>query len=184
MKIVKKTLGREEWYSEQERSYCCQLHKDEVFDGTLGLITFVGLPKPEIVTTSDGDLCVAKNGYQWLEVIPRDKQWVLTAMINLEDTIFQCYFDITQKNVIAEDGNADFYDAFLDVVVAGDQDPVIVDRDELEQAYREQIITKEEYEQFMQEGKKIVETFMEKRELIFNKLYEYRELLQNGGFMQ
>ena len=65
-------------------------------------------------------------------------------MFNEKKEIQQYYFDITDKNVI-NDKDAYFYDLYLDVVVSNKQ-IYVLDEDELENAYSQNEINKEQYE--------------------------------------
>ena len=156
MQIKKKTLGRAEWYTDTQRSVKYKYVKDDLFEGSVGVLSFTGLEEPDMVPTSDGNLCVADNGYHWIELIPKDSNWVLTAMLNLEQELFQCYFDVTAKNEIFEDGNAVFYDAFLDVVYTPNGRIEILDGNELDEALAEGVISQQEYQLYKKVAADIV----------------------------
>ena len=173
--IKKKHLDRREWYTDSEREFLCLYHKDDHFHGGIGLITFTGLKKPEVVDTPEGPLCIADNGYQWLEIVPEDGQFALTAMFH-DDILFQQYIDITLRNEVYEDGNAVFYDLMLDVVVLGDGTPQIVDIEELETALSDGVITRYEYELAKLTADKIAKAYISSKEQIAKNLYVYRNL--------
>lgn len=176
--IKNKHLDRREWYTDSERSFTCMYHSDEDFHGGIGLITFTGLKKPEMVDTPEGTLCIADNGYQWLEVVPEDGHFTVTAMFH-DGILFQQYIDITLRNEVDTDGNAVFYDLLLDVVVLGNGTPRVVDTEELEEALSSGVITLDEYDLARQTADQIVETWNSKKMLIEKKLYEYRNLFQD-----
>ena len=176
--IKKKHLDSREWYTDSERDFTCRYHRDNVFHGGIGLITFTGLKKPDIVNTPEGPLCIADNGYQWLEIVPEDGHFALTAMFH-NDALFQQYIDITLRNDVEEDGNAVFFDLLLDVVVLKDGMPRVVDTEELEAALSGGLITREEYEMARQAADQVVETWNSHRTMIEKKLYEYRDLFQH-----
>ena len=176
--IKKKHLDRREWYSDSDRDFACRYHRDDIFHGGIGLITFTGLKKPEIVDTPEGPLCIADKGYQWLEMVPEDGHFALTAMFH-DDALFQQYIDITLRNEVNEDGNAAFYDLLLDVVVLGDGTPRVADTEELEEALSSGAITRDEYDLARLTADKVVETWNSNKRLIEKKLYEYRDLFQH-----
>ena len=178
--IKKKHLDRREWYTDSERDFICMYHRDDSFHGGIGLITFTGLKAPEVVNTPEGPLCIADNGYQWLEIVPEDGQFALTAMFH-DDILFQQYIDITLRNEVYEDGNAVFYDLLLDVVILGDGTPQIVDAEELETALADGVITRDEYELAKRTADEIVKAWISGKEQIAKKLYEYRNLFNNDG---
>ena len=173
--IKKKHLDRREWYADSERDFACIYHKDDIFHGGIGLITFTGLKEPEVVNTPEGPLCIADNGYQWLEIVPEDGHFAVTAMFH-DDILFQQYIDITLRNDVDKDGNAVFYDLLLDVVVLRDGTPQIIDIEELEAALSDGIIKRDVYEVARQTAYQVVETWNLHKTLIEKKLYEYRDL--------
>ena len=175
--IKEKHMDRREWYTDADRDFVCMYHKDDVFHGGIGLITFTGLKEPELVDTPEGSLCIADNGYQWLELVPEGGHFAMTAMFH-DDILFQQYIDITLRNEVDEDGNAVFYDLLLDVVVLGDGTPQIVDTEELEAALSGGAITRDEYELARLTAEQVVDKWNLHKTLIGKKLYEYRDLLQ------
>ena len=174
--IKKKTLSRAEWYSDSQRTYRHIYHKDEYFEGGIGLVSFVGLDEPDLVPSVKRKLCIADNGYNWLELAPINSHLVLTAMFDTEGNIFQCYFDITKENTVASDGDATFLDAFLDIVVTGDKSPVMLDLDELDLALSDGIITQPERDLYMYEAQKLIEVLNLNRPKFYELLEKYFRL--------
>lgn len=175
--IKKKHLDRREWYTDAELDFACMYRRDDFFRGGIGLITFTGIKEPEVVDTPEGPLCIADNGVQWLELVPEDGQFALTAMFR-DSILFQQYIDITLRNEVYEDGNAVFYDLFLDVIILEDGTPRIVDLEELETALSDGVITNDEYELAKSTADKIAKAWISGKERIAKKLYEYRNLFQ------
>ena len=181
MEIKKKHLDRREWYTDSERNYSCLYHRDDYFHGGIGLITFTGLAKPDIVDTVEGPFCIADQGYQWLELAPENGHFVLTAMFH-DEQLFQQYIDITLLNNVAENGDAAFSDLFLDIVILKDGTPRIVDSEELDAALADGIITRKEYDLARQAAERVVDLYHSEDRLIRQKLYEYREFFNHGLF--
>ena len=109
------------------------------------------------------------------EIVPEDGHFALTAMFR-DDALFQQYIDITLRNELKKDGNAEFFDLLLDVVVLQDGTPRVVDAEELESALFSEAITRDEYELAKRTVDKVVECWNANRALIEKKLYEYRAL--------
>ena len=171
-------MDRREWYSDHYKKFQSRYQKDTRFEGGIGLITFVSLPEPDVLHTSEGDKVLADNGYQWLELAPKDGNWVMTVMYRSNGELFQIYFDITQKNVIFENGDAVFYDMFLDVMVNENKEISILDEDELEEALQKKIITEEEFEIAKKTAQEIVDFYQKNRSAIEQKLLEYKGQLE------
>ncbi len=170
-------MDRREWYSDSDREYVCIYHRDDCFRGGVGLLTFTGLKEPESVDSPEGPLCIAANGYQWLELVPEDGHFALTAMFH-DGVLFEQYTDITLRNEIAENGDAAFYDLLLDVVVLSDGTPRILDREELEEALAGGIITREEYDLALRTADQVVDFYTHHKALIDQKLFEYKALFE------
>lgn len=175
--IRKKHLDRREWYTDSERDYACMYHRDSFFRGGIGLITFTGLEKPETVNTPEGPLCIADKGIQWLELLPEDGHFAVTAMFR-EGILFQQYIDITLRNEVAENGDGVFDDLLLDVVVLGDGTPRVVDAEELEEALSKEVIPREAYDLARKTAEEAVKFLQENKGTAERKLYEYRALFR------
>ena len=175
MEVKIKNLDRREWYADSDRDFECAYIKDGFFEGGLGLISFTGIKAPDEVDTPDGRrLCIADKGYQWLELAPKGKNYVITSMFR-GDEIFQHYVDITLKNDISENGDTVFYDLFLDVVFGGGIDPAVIDKEELEEALSEGTRNKDQFERAEKAAWEVVDFFAANRNLLEKKLFEYRE---------
>lgn len=181
--IKKKHLDRREWYEECERDFSCMYQKDEFFEGGIGLITFTDIKEPSEVNTEDGKLCIADRGYQWLELVPKDGHCALTAMF-YKGALFQMYVDITLKNDVFENGDAEFSDLFLDVVIRNEGEPTIVDENELEEAFRQGVITQEQYELAKASASEIVEFYHANKELVREKIVGYLQQFTDKPMFQ
>lgn len=175
--IKKKYLDRRDWYTDSERDFICLYHRDDLFTGGIGLITFTGLKEPEFVKSPEGPLCIADHGYQWLELVPEGGHFAVTAMFHNE-ILFQQYIDITLRNEVSGNGDAVFFDLLLDVVVLGDGTPRIVDTEELEEALSGGNITRDEYDLAICTVNQVVDFWNSNQTLIRRKLYEYRDLFR------
>ena len=179
LEVKEKNLDRREWYNDTQRDFKCMYQKDEYFEGGVGLITFTGLTEPEMVDSPKGELCIADNGYQWLELAPKGGNYVITSMLR-EGEIFQHYVDITLRNDIAENGDAKFYDLFLDVVVSEDGKAQTIDQNELEEAYNDGVITKEELELARKAAGDVLKLLDKNKDMLEQKIIEYRRILSES----
>ena len=66
-------------------------------------------------------------------------------MYDPDDMLVQYYFDITGINYISEDGEPRFTDMFVDVVIGADGAIAVLDEEELNDAYRNGVISLSEY---------------------------------------
>ncbi len=179
LEIKQKNLDRREWYDDAQRDFKCMYRKDDFFEGGVGLITFTGLTEPEMVDSPYGKLCIGDNGYQWLEIAPKGRNYVITTMFK-ENEIFQHYVDVTLRNEISENGDAVFYDMLLDVVVTKDGKALILDENELEEAYAKKVIGDAEYELAKRTAREVIDLFNSEKEELEKKIIGYRKML-NGN---
>ncbi len=176
VEIKLKNLNRQEWYSDSDRDFACMYHKDDFFEGGVGLITFTGIKGPDEVDSPSGKLCIADKGYQWLELAPKNEHYVITSMFH-DNKIFQHYIDITLRNEITEDGNAVFYDLLLDIVCSENGDLSIVDSEELDEALSAGVISQDEYKLAKETADKVIRLFENDRDLLEKKLFEYKRAI-------
>ena len=102
------------------------------FKGDIALIKFNKMYKPYMVENIN--LCMAYNDYKWLEFYDYNKKYRLTAMYNEKNEIVQWYFDIAKK-IGKEKGIPYEDDLYLDVVVTSTGEIILLDEDELKEAF-------------------------------------------------
>ncbi|MCR5770371.1 MAG: hypothetical protein K6G87_03950, partial [Butyrivibrio sp.] len=81
---------------------------------------------------------------------------------------------------IAENGDAKFYDLFLDVVVSEDGKAQTIDQNELEEAYNDGVITKEELELARKAAGDVLELLDKNKDMLEQKIIEYRRILSES----
>jgi len=127
---------------------------DEDFKGDIYLNHFKKLKQPYIL---DNGLCIQDINYKWLEFYDYNSKVRLTAIYNENNEIIEWYFDIArcigkEKGIPYED------DLYLDVVLGPNGKIILLDEDELKEAFERHEITKQEYE----EAYKIAEDLIRK----------------------
>ena len=91
----------------------------------------------------DKTITVCEAGMKWLEILPYDENYLITAMLNSDDVIDVWYIDIFAGYGFDSDQVAYYDDLYLDLIVRPNGDIKIDDMDELEDAFANKIITKE-----------------------------------------
>ena len=86
------------------------------------------------------------DGYKWLQILPLDKRYSITTMIDDKDEIVQWYFDITKQNAIDINSQPFYDDLYLDVVVFPSGEIVLLDEDELKAALESGDITQIDFD--------------------------------------
>lgn len=141
---------------------------DKYFNGDIALIKFDKMYEPYMIKNIN--LCIANDGYKWLEFYNYDKKIRLTAMYNENNEIIEWYFDIAKK-IGKENGIPYEEDLYLDVVVTPNGDIKLLDEDELNDAYNRLEVNKETYDMAYNETNKL----MKKLENNKNKLKEFTD---------
>ena len=127
---------------------------DEDFKGDIYLNHFKKLKQPYIL---DNGLCIQDINYKWLEFYDYNSKVRLTAIYNENNEIIEWYFDIArcigkEKGIPYED------DLYLDVVLGPNGKIILLDEDELKEAFKRHEMTKQGYE----EAYKIAEDLIRK----------------------
>lgn len=88
---------------------------------------------------------IMDNGYYLLELLPKNENYSMRVYFNENKEIIQYYFDLSLGNGLDPDTKIPYYDdAYNDILVQGDN-VEIYDEDELEEAYKDNKLTDDEY---------------------------------------
>ncbi|MDR0313563.1 MAG: DUF402 domain-containing protein [Treponema sp.] len=118
---------------------------DEGIKGYFSYLKIIEVNRPFIVGLKGNEICLYDNGYTEINYLPDNENWQLYGIYDNNGKIIEWYFDITKKNAVDNEGNPYCVDLFLDIVLLPDGQIVILDEDELQNAYNEGIITCNEY---------------------------------------
>ena len=130
--------------------------ENQDFVGDIALVSFKKMNKPYVVESIN--LCMANNNYKWLEFYDYSKKYRLTAMYNDKNEIIEWYFDIARE--IGKNNGIPYEDdLYLDVIVTPSGDVILLDEDELKEAYNRREMTKEEYENAYKEAEQLMNKF-------------------------
>ena len=119
--------------------------ENDYFFGEVCYVRYVNVDKPLIVNNGISNVCIFDNGYEWLELYPKDGNYVLTIMFDKNKNLIEWYFDILKKIGI-ENGIPYEDDLYLDYVIMPDKKEIILDEDELLNAVEIGDITEEDRE--------------------------------------
>ncbi|MEA4831236.1 MAG: DUF402 domain-containing protein [Oscillospiraceae bacterium] len=144
MYIKTRYMARDDWSRIEERRSAYMEAEFFGIKGFAGLLCLDKVKAPLVKGVPGVDVKIVDNGFRWLQFAPKGEHWWLTVMADERGKIVQYYFDITKENVLCEESSY-FYDLFLDVVALPDGTVVLLDKDELDAALSENIITENEY---------------------------------------
>lgn len=142
--LEKKEMSKSRWKRVIESKY--EYEYLEECKGMVSVLHLKKLTSPCYKEYNGKILKIADDGYCWLQFAIDCEKWWLTAMFDEIGNLVQYYIDITSENTIKKDGTAYFYDLFLDVVCINDGEIILLDKDELDKALEDNVITQQEYE--------------------------------------
>ena len=144
--MLKRKYGeRPDWSRISKKKYAQTYLETDEFKGYITLLHMVQLTEPLFVQYDKKEVCVANEGYSWLQQFPADQHHSVTTMFNEEGNVIQWYIDICLRNG-CEDGKPWMDDLYLDIILFPTGEIIIKDTDELEDAYKSGIIHKELYD--------------------------------------
>lgn len=173
-----KTINRNEWKKVSDKKIYKKYVKNDVFEGMIALLV-MGDVEPWIINSVTGPIKIADKGFKWLELAPVGKHWWLTVMFDENDEIVECYFDITKMNVFDDMENPGFYDMKLDVTIHHDENPIIIDEEELFEALSKKFISKEDYITAHDTADDIVDFYINNKKFFFSELYKCYDEIRN-----
>lgn len=118
----------------------------QVKAGMLGILDIKKVREPSYKEYKGKELCIADDGYTWMQYFISGKNFAITAMLDDQQKLVQYYIDVAKEYEIDERGLPYFDDLYLDVVLLPNGEIYVLDEDELEDAYKSGDVTKEEYE--------------------------------------
>lgn len=164
-----KTAQRDE-IKEIVKKHCQKLLiDDEWFTGTVVGLFIEEVSRPINIKRKHQKIKIADNGFCWLQMIPDDKYWWLTAIFDDNGKLVECYFDITYRN---DSENLSFVDLFLDVVYTSDKEIILLDQDELETALRAGLIDRHAYDAALDSVKDLL-TCLNKTDDLIKRISRY-----------
>lgn len=159
MKI--KRLNRDLWGFQHYPYY--QMDMDnEMFQGFVSVIMLTDGEQFFWDFEKAGKVPVTGGGMVWLQLIPKGKKRLITAMLKPAEegekdrSVSVWYVDVIEKYVYDSDGVAVYWDKYLDVMATPQGDIRIDDKDELDEAYQQNDLTKVQYEEALDECDTII----------------------------
>ena len=115
-----------------------------------------------------------KDGFYWLILYPTKSKYALTVAFTEKKEFVEIYTDVIINSGISENGVAYIDDLFLDVVYTADEEVVLLDSAEFEEALNKKEITYKEYIHANMVSNELVEKYYNK-----NYMEKYLEKIKN-----
>ncbi len=176
--LCKKYLSRSNWPRVTEKEFVYKTVDHGEFQGSIGLIHIKYVKEPSVKVYGNTPIKFVDSGYYWLQFAPRKEHYWLTAAFNEKEEIVQYYIDITYENHLEDQGEAFFYDLFLDIVLLPDNQLFLLDEDELLEALNNHVISQADYDMAYAAAKDIMEKLKGRADELKEFCYPYFEELK------
>ncbi|WP_455663071.1 DUF402 domain-containing protein [Pradoshia sp.] len=177
--MLKRKYGeRPNWTRILQRKNAQTFLETDEFTGYITLLQMNQLTEPLIVHYAQRDVCIADEGYLWLQQFPADQHHSVTTMFNAEGNIVQWYIDICHRNGW-EDRKPWWDDLYVDIILFPSGEMLVQDADEFENAYLTGVIDRELYELAWNEVR-VIKSLIHKEEFALVNLAGYHQDLLLG----
>ena len=158
-------------YAYNENDNYSLLKIDEsFFRGYACFLKLQNIEKPLIVYNGEENICIKDNDYEWIEVYPTNGNFAITIMYDNKGNLIEWYFDIARE--IGKDNGIPYEDdLYLDVVLTPSGEVILLDEDELKEAFNKREMTREEFENAYKEAEQLMNKLKNNKD----KLKEYTD---------
>jgi len=156
--MKRKFSDRANWRRITSKSYQSLYLTGDEFTGYVTLYLIHQLRDPLWKEYNGTRLCLADNGYSWLQHFPKNEHYVVTTMFDAKQHVVQWYIDICKSQGVTDQGVPWFDDLFLDIIVLPSGEVFLLDEDELLEAYEQGAISNDDYRMAKAEAAKVLET--------------------------
>lgn len=141
--------------------------QDNNFKGDIYFYNFIEVQDKILIPNGK---TIVDNNYKWLEFYEYSSRVKLTAIYDENNEIVEWYFDVARK-IGQENGIPYEDDMYLDVVVTPEGNVILLDEDELKDAYNRREMTKDEFDEVYKIAYDLMEQLRNNKE----KLEEYTD---------
>lgn len=162
-----------------ENTYINKYFDNKDFKGNISLVKILEASREWVVDIgTDEERCILGKDLKWLEIYPDNENYCITAIYGKNNEIVEWYIDIadslgTENGVPYED------DLYLDVVILPNKKVILLDEDELEDAYKNKLITKKQYDLSYDTAKEIMEQGIERIDELTSFCDKYLKILES-----
>jgi len=157
----RRDMRRTDWKRILKRDYVAERCTFQGVEGIASLIMIREITQPLTVRNGDHDVTIVDRGMSWVQVALQDQYVWATVMFDRQGRLLQLYFDITNGNCLEPADNPTFEDLYLDIVMEPDGSLYVLDRNELDEAFKAGKITAEQYERTVAEGERLYKWLQE-----------------------
>lgn len=128
-------LTYDEWKCIKDKQQTIQFVTTDEFCGHVSVLEIKEVTEPQVWNFNGKNQTVCDKGIKWISILPKDKYYCITAMLNQNEEIIVWYIDMIASQGM-EEGIPFFYDLYLDLIAYPDGTIITDDMDELEDALK------------------------------------------------
>ncbi|MBO0796621.1 MAG: DUF402 domain-containing protein [Ktedonobacteraceae bacterium] len=151
-----KRAHRTDWQRVTRHRFAMQKIASSDFTGYATLFCIDEVREPLYKDFSGQIVCLADNGYKWLQYFPNDSHHALTAVLDTQENLARLYIDICKRWYLDEQGELFYDDLYLDIDVSPAGEVTLLDVDELEEALRKGDVSSLDYELAWREADRLL----------------------------
>ena len=133
--------------------------ENDYFSGYACYLKMKNVIKPLKVNDGEFQACLLDENYEWLELYPDNENYAITIMLDDNNNLIEYYFDIAREVGILN-GVPYEDDLYLDMLIKPDGSYLVLDEEELIDAYNSLNITKEELDMAYNTLEKLKEKYV------------------------
>jgi uncharacterized protein len=141
-----KRADRPGWPRLRAQRFITRRLTDGPISGYATLLQMTDVAEPLVVTHYEQQVCIADNGYSWLQIFPEGAHYTHTTMFDAEGQPVQDYIDLVAEHGVDDAGIPWYDDLYLDLAWIPDGSPLLLDQDELEAAHAINAVTQAQYD--------------------------------------
>lgn len=176
--MKRKFADRPDWTRIIDKTYLNMFVDENNFKGQITYLVADNVSETLWASFCDHHLCIVDKGYVWLQQFPEEGHHVLTATYDQNGVLVYCYFDIVKSVGTTDKGIPYYDDLYIDVVAFPNGEIYVLDENELEEAYRNKEINKEEFELARKEVSSLITSIKEGTNVQLNATLKYYEVMK------
>lgn len=137
---------RQEWQPLMKRRFAMMRSDSREFSGYVSLLLLERMREPLMVTTPDKEVCIADDGYLWLQHFPAGARYIVTSIYNVQRELVRWSIPIVARHYLDEQGMLCYEDLYLIIDVSPSGEVHLLGVAELDQALQRDQITSVMYE--------------------------------------
>ncbi len=154
--MKRKRADRADWPRIAKKRFVQTGIDEKEFCGYVTLFCIDAVHQPLWKNFSGQDICIADQGYLWLQQFPRNAHYSITSIFDAQGDFVRWYIDICKQFVLDVHEILWYDDLYLDIDVSPSGQMDLLDVDELDDALRRGLVTPVEYELAWREADRII----------------------------